>query len=181
MLARLSHRALVEMNKGFMMPNHWPLLPEEKDLVPANHVWMALNTAAYETGVRLLNPRQISSTTWSFRLALSDLDIHQVEYERWVPDRRKGKAPGSSREKSCIAPRYARMNADLTRRVAAVCWHGHRDFMLRFFAQLPAAHIISHLDHWRGQDDFVARHKDSGYKNIGSQMYPCSYIDACIC
>lgn len=67
------------------------------------------------------------------------------------------------------------------RRIWAVCWHGHRDFMRAVFELDSDATFRTAVDTWDGSEDFEQRHTFSGYRNIGSQMYPQSYSDACRC
>lgn len=67
------------------------------------------------------------------------------------------------------------------RRVAAVCWHGFRDYFRACFAQAPDAEFKTALDHWRGSEDFERRFPASGDRNIGSQVQPLLIVDACRC
>lgn len=64
------------------------------------------------------------------------------------------------------------------RRVWAVSWDGHYVFMRALLERDPNAEIKSSLDHWRGRDDFVNRAPESGYRNVGSQMFPEFYREA---
>lgn len=70
------------------------------------------------------------------------------------------------------------------RKVAAVCWHGHRDFFRALFALNSAAEIRSH---WVGGDihytaeNFERTYQDTGHANIGSMYQPLAYRDACEC
>lgn len=67
------------------------------------------------------------------------------------------------------------------RRVNAVCWHGFRDFFRACFELAPNAKFSTALDTWKGSADFEARYRESGTKNIGSQMYPMLAAEACDC
>lgn len=67
------------------------------------------------------------------------------------------------------------------RRVHAVCWHGFRDFFRACFELEPNAIFRTSLDTWNGREDFETRFRESGYKNIGSQMNPRAFADACRC
>jgi hypothetical protein len=67
------------------------------------------------------------------------------------------------------------------RRIAACCWHGHRDVMKAVFAINPDARIKTALADYRGLDDFDAKYEDTGRTNIGSQMEPMDIEDACNC
>lgn len=68
-----------------------------------------------------------------------------------------------------------------TRRVNAVCWHGHFYFMDEVFTEDPDARIISAVATYNGREGFLEGAPPTGDKNIGSQFYPLSYRDACDC
>ena len=79
---------------------------------------------------------------------------------------------------------YQRANASSFRsgqRVHAVCWHGFRDFFRAVYRREPGAIFVTAYDTWRGSDDFEARFRESGHRNIGSQMYPVAAAEACRC
>jgi hypothetical protein len=64
------------------------------------------------------------------------------------------------------------------RRVSAVCWHGHRDFMLAVFAVNPDARIKTALADYRGADDFERKYRATfGEGN----HWNLSYGQACVC
>lgn len=67
------------------------------------------------------------------------------------------------------------------RKVNAVCWHGFRDFFRACFEMTPDAKFTTALDTWKGSEDFEARYRNSGWKNIGSQMFPTCAAEACDC
>jgi hypothetical protein len=67
------------------------------------------------------------------------------------------------------------------RRIAAVCWHGHAAFFRALFKLCPSAIVSSSR---MGQvrftaDNFETTYPKTGYWNIGSQMYPCAFHNAC--
>lgn len=79
---------------------------------------------------------------------------------------------------------YRRLSASplhRERKVNAVCWHGHRDFMRAIFRVNPEARIKSAFADYRGSEDFEQSFPETGYRNIGSVMYPCEAQDACVC
>lgn len=79
---------------------------------------------------------------------------------------------------------YQRISASMfsnERRVAAVCWHGFRDFFRACFELAPNAVFRTAMDTWSGSEDFEKRFHASGHKNIGSQMAPMYACDACVC
>jgi len=67
------------------------------------------------------------------------------------------------------------------RRVHAVCWHGHRDFMRAIFRANPDARIKTGIADYRGSDDFEQKFEATGDRNVGSLMYPMRMRDACKC
>lgn len=67
------------------------------------------------------------------------------------------------------------------RRIAAVCWHGHRDFMLELFDRFPDARIKSAMADYRGREDFLYSFEATGSRNIGSIREPMRYDEACDC
>lgn len=78
--------------------------------------------------------------------------------------------------------RYQRTSArGNDHRVHAVCWHGFRDFFRAVYRIEPDARFRTAMDTWRGSADFEARFRQTGYKNIGSQMCPVSAAEACRC
>jgi hypothetical protein len=81
--------------------------------------------------------------------------------------------------------RYQRLSAgyghQLERRCFAVCWHGFRDFFRACFEREPAATFRTSVDVWRGSEDFEARYRDSGHRNIGPLISPIAMAEACRC
>jgi hypothetical protein len=94
---------------------------------------------------------------------------------RLIPDRSK---PSGSRP-------YQRVSASIAfnegRKVFAVCWHGHRDFMAKVFARFPNARISTAFADYRGIADFDGKYIDTAHKNVGSMMYPVSAWSVCDC
>ena len=68
------------------------------------------------------------------------------------------------------------------RKVSAVCWHGHAVFFRQLFALAPTAEIRSN---WAGgrthytAENFEHTFGATGGANIGNQMAPIAYRDAC--
>jgi hypothetical protein len=94
---------------------------------------------------------------------------------RLIPDRTK---PIGARP-------FQRVSASIAfnegRRVFAVCWHGHRDFMAKLFASFPNARIQTAIADYRGIADFDAKYIDTAHKNVGSMMFPVSAWTVCEC
>jgi len=67
------------------------------------------------------------------------------------------------------------------RRVFAVCWHGHRDFMRAIFEADPDARIKTMWADYRGSEDFEEKFPGTAYRNVGSMMYPMRASEVCAC
>jgi len=67
------------------------------------------------------------------------------------------------------------------RRVFAVCWHGHRDFMRAILAREPDARIKTMWADYRGSEDFERNFEVTGLRNVGSMMYPVTAQGVCNC
>ena len=67
------------------------------------------------------------------------------------------------------------------RKVAAVCWHGHRDFMIEVYKRDPDARIKSAFADYRGVADFREKYPKTAYRNLGSMMNPVYAMHACAC
>lgn len=80
----------------------------------------------------------------------------------------------------CSDKKYQR-RGHTGRKVNAVCWHGHRDFMEHLFAAQPDATLISAMARYDGAADFRHQAEHTGERNIGSQAQPLQYRDACDC
>lgn len=84
--------------------------------------------------------------------------------------------------------RYGRLSSTGSgRRVAAVCWHGHRDFFLALFARAPSARVqtVSTRTFPRGQRFYTAGTFEQMYRGtdrrVGSVAHPMRYSEACRC
>ena len=67
------------------------------------------------------------------------------------------------------------------RRVCACCWHGHRDIMSAIFAAYPMCRLQTAQADYHGRTDFEESFEATGDTNIGSQVAPMCYADACDC
>lgn len=67
------------------------------------------------------------------------------------------------------------------RRIAAACWHAHRDVMREIFDRAPDAILVTALARYEGRDDFERKYRATGEQNIGSMVQPMSMINACDC
>lgn len=80
-----------------------------------------------------------------------------------------------------VGERWRRLNHRGDRKVAAVCWHGHKAFFDLLFEQGRDGRVVTaHADY-----DGYARYKRdfgaTGDTNIGSIMQPTLYRYACEC
>ena len=67
------------------------------------------------------------------------------------------------------------------RKIAAACWHAHRDVMRRIFEICPDALLITSLARYEGRADFLDTYPATGSINIGSIAAPFKIRDACEC
>ena len=65
-------------------------------------------------------------------------------------------------------------------RMPFVCWHGCRDLFKAVFAKYPGATIRTGKTVYRGREHFE-RTFESTDVNIGSQIYPLNFSQACDC
>jgi len=92
------------------------------------------------------------------------------------PDVSLGRSEGDYKYQRTSASGF---NAD--RRVFAVCWHGHRDFMIELFKRDPDARLKTMWADYKGRDSFEDNFEATGYKNVGSMMYPMQAREVCNC
>ena len=78
---------------------------------------------------------------------------------------------------------YQRRSASVfrERRVHAVCWHGHRDFMREIFHRDPDARIKTSWADYRGKESFEDRFPATAYRNVGAPIYPQYASEVCYC
>jgi hypothetical protein len=99
-----------------------------------------------------------------------------VSAAKWGGYRRKEGEAGDSK--------YQRTSANAChdeRRVFAVCWHGFRDYFREVYKSTPEAIFRTAVDTWKGSEDFEARYRESGYRNVGSAYMPMSMASVCRC
>ena len=66
-------------------------------------------------------------------------------------------------------------------KVSAVCWHGFRDFMIALYKLDGNLRFVTKQATYKNRNDFIDKYPDTAYNNIGSQMKPLNYGDACLC
>ena len=115
-----------------------------------------LELAAQKAKVRLINVRP-EGRGFRFRLGLLEVNGQ----------------PGQKH--------WRRLNHTLTRKVNAVCWHGHKSFMDAIYQLSLETVIITAFARYDGYQDFLDKFQDTYYHKIGSMVQPCYYGDACEC
>ncbi len=70
------------------------------------------------------------------------------------------------------------MSRGINRKIAAVCWHGHRDFMRALFEMASEARIKTALADYRGTADFEHKFRSTQGEGNGWNV---SYEQACGC
>jgi hypothetical protein len=66
-------------------------------------------------------------------------------------------------------------------RIHAVCWHGHRDFMRALFDFDSEARLTTAMADYRSREGFNELYPATAWRNIGSQINPLDYANACDC
>jgi len=66
-------------------------------------------------------------------------------------------------------------------KVSAICWHGFRDFITAMYELDSNLRFVTAKATYKNKDDFYIKFPGTAYKNIGSQMNPINYADACLC
>lgn len=64
---------------------------------------------------------------------------------------------------------------------SAVCWHGHRDFLMALFCAHRDARVRSSFADYRGYADFEEKFDETYYHNVGSVMRPRYAGEMCDC
>lgn len=91
------------------------------------------------------------------------------------------KPAGETRNGNHIYQRTSASGWSPERRVHAVCWHGHRDFMREVFKLNADARIKTGWADYKGQADFLEKFPETGHRNVGSIMYPVMASQVCKC
>jgi len=67
------------------------------------------------------------------------------------------------------------------RKVHAVCWHGHLEFMRYLYRINSTAKIRTAMSRYDSREDLESNKGNAYHSNIGSLTYPMDYGDACNC
>lgn len=141
-----------------------------------NLTTLAIQTATIQTDVRL--------TTLKDRGRAISFRILPTNGPAWTPglkDHPNLYPSGRLRPTAQIPYQLIRQTWQGTsRRVNAVCWHGHRDFLARLFTILPDLTVRTARATYRGLDNFHQTFPLTDI-NIGSNFQPLLYSDACNC
>jgi len=78
-------------------------------------------------------------------------------------------------------PRYRRRSQSRCANIEALCWHGFKAFFDELYRREARASVRTAFVHYKDAGDFEAKYQETGYRNIGSQMYPLEAQDACDC
>ncbi len=81
-------------------------------------------------------------------------------------------SPGSARSSSMF---------NRGRRIAAACWHAHRDVMRAIFKRAPDALLITALARYQGAAGFEHEFPYTGTANAGPPIDPIARQDCCEC
>lgn len=92
------------------------------------------------------------------------------------PDRSTANADGN-----CRHQRESAGYSSQGRKVHAVCWHGHADFMTLVFEADDTARIETGIATYAGRDDFLAHYVGTAFRNIGAPIAPVAMASACRC
>ncbi|KKM00093.1 hypothetical protein LCGC14_1807910 [marine sediment metagenome] len=76
---------------------------------------------------------------------------------------------------------HARNGSGQRRRIAAACWHVHRDVLTALFQQNPEARVKSMQADYTSKQNFEESFESSGLHNAGSMADPIFYQDLCDC
>ncbi len=80
--------------------------------------------------------------------------------------------------------RYQRESASYFsggRRVHAVCWHGHADFMTAVYQRDPKARFETAFATYSDRADFARNYVETAFRNVGAPIAPVSAASACRC
>lgn len=67
------------------------------------------------------------------------------------------------------------------RRIAAACWHAHRDVMRAIFKIAPDALLITALARYEGTEGFEHEFPYTGTQNVGPPADPIARQECCEC
>ena len=161
---------------------------------------MQLERIAAKVGVRLIDAYAPPNAV-GVCLRLTDQVLHRKNTNEEVAARLRGDITTSQLRKLRTYKKYQRTSASYfeankptARRTAAVCWHGHRDFLAAVFKQSPNAKVRTSGPNGRyyvvADNAANKRHSEfyfsdylenTEYTNIGSQMNPICASEACLC
>ena len=144
-------------------------------MLASNVTEETLRAAAEEIGVRIdMDPKNAKRTRWRVKLLPSR--------KRTILYTEPGPRGGGKRYRA----KWHRRGLGFPQGsgehpVNAVCWHGFREFFRAVYRREPNAVFRTAMAIYKGSDGFETTFLATGYKNIGSQMYPVQAREACFC
>lgn len=100
------------------------------------------------------------------------------------PDRTTGEFDRDYGRRGMTLHRWQRRSASpfsTERKIHAVCWHGHYEYLRRLFERFPNARVSTAFADYRGIRGFADNFEATGYRNIGAPVMPVSMREACYC
>lgn len=121
-----------------------------------------VSDSTYEGNLRAEVGREYSHTRFAGRVIVADSGA------RMFGQKIKQSAPGARRSWS-------------GRRIAASCWHAHRDVLAAIFDANPDARVYTAMAKYRGKQGFLDNYPATANKNIGSMVQPAYMPELCDC
>lgn len=153
-------------------------------------VWTTLSESelydvANEVGVAIAVGQTSTEDWYSARYETGGNTVVRVEIPKigraYSFGLRPLRALGKSTSGDYLYQRTSASGFHADRRVFAVCWHGHRDFMRAIYKRDQNARIKSYIADYRNAQDFEEKFPATGHENVGSMMYPMQAREVCNC
>ena len=156
---------------------------------------MQLERIAAKVGVRLIDAYAPPNAV-GVCLRLTDEVVKRPNTNEEVAARLAGVITTNELRKLRTHKKYQRVSVGyfeaqklVPRRIASVCWHGHRDFLAELFKQHPNAQVFTSGPGWITADgsplvgchSFSEHVERTGYVNVGTSMLPIEARAACVC
>lgn len=135
----------------------------------------AIIAAAEEVGLRVNGPDRVGKTERSALTFTLALDTARRRPDGTLPYQRVSQHPSLGRYGRQFAP------AGKHRRIGAVCWHGHRDFMRALYRRSPDMRLKTALADYRGAEHFEQTHRATFGETNAYNVGVLPYGQACTC
>lgn len=138
----------------------------------------AIDAAAYQTGIQLA---ELDARGSGFKFKLRPIFDDRLDEEARAclgqrpTDRKYQRISGDSSEMQWKT--WEQRN----RRVAAICWHGHRDFLRALYAMAPDCTVRTVLTTYKSADDFEARYRETRDGMPGKNGVMLTSSLECVC